>query len=540
MKWNKAAERRVEEYLREVEKHMGHKPESVRGEVKEGLREHVAELARRAAGEGEIGLEIVEQILGEMDPPESFEEAGAELVAGAAAAAASASARGGGVGGRHWFGLALAIFALNAPGVWRWTQPERPGPPAAEARAPEAETERPEERRVLRLRKVEQVDVTPERELTLKFAFSDRPDREQVTRFLKLSAPGQGDVAYRLSGASGGEGILVQTGPVLGEKLEYELSAGLPSAGESLPMDGGARGSLKMEMNLQLRGMAAESPSFDPPRIMVDFNAMPEGGAAKDYVTVEPATEFRVEVVSEWYEERLKLEGDFEPGGIYEVTLKEGLPAANGSSLPKDVRRTVHFPKRRRAVRLDVPGRYLAPQGTLSVPVAAANMDRYEARISRVYPNNLVQLALRESGQSSFYGSTVEHLTGEARAITNGLAQSADGAPARGAVDLRALAGGEPRGAYWLSVGGEGAAGDERLLVATDLGLAARVGRDGVLAWVNALGTAEPVAGAAVTVYARNNQVLARGTTGEDGLARLETAGGGEEPFLVVAEVGND
>ena len=35
MKWNKAAERRVEEYLREVEKHMGHKPESVRGEVKE-------------------------------------------------------------------------------------------------------------------------------------------------------------------------------------------------------------------------------------------------------------------------------------------------------------------------------------------------------------------------------------------------------------------------------------------------------------------------------------------------------------------------
>ena len=538
MKWTKAAERRVEEYLGEVEKHMGHKPESVRGEVKAGLSEHVAELARRAAGDGEIGLEAVERILGEMDPPESYAEAGEELVAGAVAAGAS---KGGGVGGRHWFGLALAFFALNALGVWRWTQARPPAPAAAEnAGVREAEPERPAERRVLRLRKVEQVDVTPERELTLKFAFSDRPDREQATRFLKLSAPGQGEVAYRLSGAFGGEGLLVRTEPVLGEKLEYEVLAGMPSSGDSQPMDGGARGSLKMEMNLQLRGMEAESPSFDPPRILVDFNALPEGGAAKDYVLVEPATEFRAEVVSEWYEERLKLEGDFEPGGIYEVTLKEGLPAANGSSLPKEVRRTVHFPKRRKAVRLDVPGRYLAPQGTLSVPVAAANMDRYEARISRVYPNNLVQLALRESGQSSFYGQAVEHLTGEARAITNGLAQTADGSPARGAVDLRALAGGEPRGAYWLSVGGEGAAGDERLLVATDLGLAARVDRGGVLAWVNGLGTAEPVAGAAVAVYARNNQVLARGTTGEDGLVRLEVPEGGEDPFVVVAEFGSD
>jgi hypothetical protein len=32
-------------------------------------------------------------------------------------------------------------------------------------------------RRVLRLRSVEQVDVSPEREVTLRLAFSDEPDR---------------------------------------------------------------------------------------------------------------------------------------------------------------------------------------------------------------------------------------------------------------------------------------------------------------------------------------------------------------------------
>ncbi len=69
---------------------------------------------------------------------------------------------------------------------------------------------------------------------------------------------------------------------------------------------------------------------------------------------------------------------------------------------------------------------------------------------------------------------------------------------------------------------GKQARGDSRLLVVTDLGIAARVFRGGALVWVNSLRTAEPAAGAAVTVFARNNQVLARGTTDERGLAQLE------------------
>ena len=41
MKWSGAAERRVEEYLAAVEKHLAHKPAGVRKDVVAGLRNQI-------------------------------------------------------------------------------------------------------------------------------------------------------------------------------------------------------------------------------------------------------------------------------------------------------------------------------------------------------------------------------------------------------------------------------------------------------------------------------------------------------------------
>ncbi len=228
-------------------------------------------------------------------------------------------------------------------------------------------------------------------------------------------------------------------------------------------------------------------------------------------------------------------------GEIYEVAFKEGLPAANGASLPQTLSRTVQFPLPGAALRIEAPGRYLAPGSALSVPVAAVSLREYTARLKPVFPNNLVELARRESDSWYYENELTQDLAGAARVATNALPPSADGAPVRGAVDLRGLADGEPRGVYWLEVSGAKVRGEGRLLVVTDLGIAVRAFPGGALAWVSFLRTAAPAAGAAVTVYARNNQVLARGTADERGLAKLEwTAAEGAEPFLVTAELAGD
>jgi hypothetical protein len=154
-----------------------------------------------------------------MDPPETFAEAAAEVALGAAAETVAPDVEK--IAAKHWFALAVAFLLVNAYGVWRWTShlPSRTEPRRAEASAAVGEDPQVYDR-VLRLRRMEQVDVSPERELVLRLTFSDRPDREQLTRHLKLSAPGQGNVDYRLAGDSGaqrpagahGAGAVGQTG----------------------------------------------------------------------------------------------------------------------------------------------------------------------------------------------------------------------------------------------------------------------------------------------------------------------------------------
>ena len=96
MNWNRTATQRVEEYLAAVERHLAHKPEAVRREVVDGLRNQIAEtLQKLEVAGGEIGLEVVNQVLAEMDAPETFAEAAAEGIAATAAAVAPVVARRG-------------------------------------------------------------------------------------------------------------------------------------------------------------------------------------------------------------------------------------------------------------------------------------------------------------------------------------------------------------------------------------------------------------------------------------------------------------
>jgi len=530
MKWNEEAGRRIEVYLDEVEKGLADKPSGVRSDVVGGLRDQINESLRTLAAAGErIDLEAVERVLAEMDSPETFSE-GEEP---------RPVIERRGVG--RWFWLAVAFLLVNAYGVWKWTvQPTLPV--ASEPRVME-ETVRPPRpiEQVLRLRKVEQVDVSVGREVMLLLSFSEAPDRNQLARFFMLSTDNQ-EVKYHLMGTRGQRTLMIETEPVLAEKLFYQLREGLPSGTEGvLPDDKGKRGSLTMEMNMLLKKVKASSPAFEPAELRADFTSFPDVNGVEEYISVKPEVAYSVEAVNTYRGRGLVLRGDFEPGHIYEVTFQAGLPAENGSSLPKTLMRRIHFPLPSPAVRLDVPGRYLSPRGTLSLPIKAVNLSEVVSRMSPVFANNLVLLAQRESEYYRYRGQQLVDLAGETRVVTNILPAVRGSGPVKTSLDLRAMTGGKPHGIFWLNLSGEKASGEGRLLVITDLGLAARTFDGGAVVWVNSLRTAAPAAEAAVTVYARNNQVLARGTADEKGLVRLEWSESGDAaPFIITAELDGD
>ena len=118
MKWSGAAERRVEEYLAAVEKHLAHKPAGVRKDVVAGLRNQIAEALRGLEIEGgEIGLEVVERVLADMDAPETFAEAAVEVAAETAVAVAPQLARGGAARSLHDLEVVEAGAEVAALGV---------------------------------------------------------------------------------------------------------------------------------------------------------------------------------------------------------------------------------------------------------------------------------------------------------------------------------------------------------------------------------------------------------------------------------------
>ena len=529
--------RRVEAYLQEVERHLAGRTADVREEVVRGLRDHLLEAIRRVEESGPATIEQVEQIIAEMDPPETFAEA---VMEGGIAAIAAAGSKAGRGPLARWFLLGVAFLLINGYGVWRWTDYLS----RIEAQGGKDTTvEETTRERILRLRKVEQMDVTKEREVMLRLMFSDRPARDQLSRYLHLKDSDGKKVSYQIMGSPEENALMVQTDPVLTEKLHYSLAAGFPCAGESEPMDAKREGSLKIEVNLVLQKIETESPAFDDLYLNCEFAALPVADKIKDYVEIVPEVKYHMEQSDYWWRRAVFLRGDFEPGQIYEVRFKEGLPASNGATLPRDIVRKVQFPLRNRGIRLAATGRYLAPGGSLSIPVEASGLDTFTAKMAKVVPHNLVFLAQREEKIDGWpyrgLSGVVEDMLTTGCETNVVLPPGLRGEVLKGTIHLRQLFKGEPRGVFYLEAAGKDVSSSVALVVVSDLGAAARVFPDKMLVWVNQLTTTEAVPAANVTVFARNNTVIGRGVTDEQGLCEVELADG-QEPYLVTVEKDED
>jgi alpha-2-macroglobulin len=516
------AQQKIKEYLQAVEQRLAHKPAPIRQDIIDGLREQI-EAALQVDGRVADNPADVDRVLGEMDAPEDFDEA--EAVP--AARPSPRSHRG--------FLLALAFFVLNAYAVWRWSAPPPP-PVAIETAAqvePAPETAQPAS---LRLVALEQVDLAANRAVTLRLGFNHVPHRDLLTRYLTLSTAGQPEIPYTLQGPADTNSVWIQTRPVHANQLHIQLAAGLPATGSAPPTSEPYTATLTLVPELHLRHIHALSPSFSEPVIRSAFTAFPSAENVESFVEIAPPVRYNVTVHSQWSEAGIHLTGDFQPGHVYAITFKEGLRAANGAVLQEAITRHVQIPNRAPALTFDSGGRYLSPRGSLTVPLRLVNLHEWTATLAPVYPNNLVQMALRDGDWSRgyrFYGPLTQELIGPVTVRTNHTALTAN-TVTDVRLSLRDLDP-APHGVYWLTAGTSG-----RLIVITDLGIAARVQPGGAHVWVNSLQTAQPATGATVTAYARNNQPLATAVTDENGLARLSGWDSDTTPFIVVAQLGDD
>jgi uncharacterized protein YfaS (alpha-2-macroglobulin family) len=282
------------------------------------------------------------------------------------------------------------------------------------------------------------------------------------------------------------------------------------------------------------------------PRICAQFSA-PLARTGVDYESFVRLTETGLAVQADG--SQLCVDG-IEHGQRYRLTLRAGLPSADGETLASDVELTHYVRDRSPALRF--PGRtYVLPRtAEAAVPIETVNLSNVDLRLRRVSDRNLLRAV-----QDGFFGRPLTQW--QDQTFASDIAQEVWTGSAGVGNDLNrdmttrlplaeALAG-QPAGIYALTARVPGAdpyddPGATQWFVLSDLGLSTLSGGDGLLVNVRSLSDARPRQGVTVTLISRANAVLASAVSDAAGDVRFDpglTRGpGGAAPALVLAQEG--
>lgn len=279
-------------------------------------------------------------------------------------------------------------------------------------------------------------------------------------------------------------------------------------------------------------------------------------GAAK-YIEITPAIEYRL--IEQYH--GMIIDAAFEPGKTYQITVKRGLTGQNGALLGDDVRRELTPPDLEPALRFGSGGTYLLKSGRRTIGVETVNIKKLGVRVSKVFENNLAHLIPRihpadsrsncedceyyegyesyEGGQTELgtLGRTV--LSDATVAVEDKKNQLLNTTIAFDDLDLE-----DRRGLYRLEVFDRDRSWVrlEKWLVATDLGIVAKVGPGYARAQLISLADNKPIPDVEVVFISRTNETLGTGVTNAAGVAQIRGnfEREGEPLSLIVAKKGRD
>ncbi|PWE18132.1 alpha-2-macroglobulin [Marinicauda salina] len=219
------------------------------------------------------------------------------------------------------------------------------------------------------------------------------------------------------------------------------------------------------------------------------------------------------------------------------VTLRRGLPAADGQALSAEESVTLSFAERPAYVGFAGDGVILPRIDADGVAIETVNVEAVEVVVERVTDR---ALAFREivSGYSAAedeYNYTPQNERPDELGVEVWRGRMDTEGPENAATTTvfpiaEAVGELEP-GAYYVSIedvdgveddDGRPGARAARWLVVTDLAFTAYRGRDGLDVVVRSLQTAEPERGVEVQLVARSNEILAEADTGREGRVRFD------------------
>jgi uncharacterized protein YfaS (alpha-2-macroglobulin family) len=282
------------------------------------------------------------------------------------------------------------------------------------------------------------------------------------------------------------------------------------------------------------------------PRICLNFSdALPQGQAnLSDFVAVEGGASLSVEASGQ----QICIDG-VEHGQRYHVTVRQGLPSADGETLAKSAELDLFVRDRAPSVRFLGNAYVLPAGGEPTIPVVTVNTTRVDATLYRIGDRQLARTLADGnflSQLSSWEADEIETSKGEKVWTGSVDVGSEINREITTAVPVGEIEAKLQPGAYILTAQAVNGTGQDwepkatQWFIVTDLGLTTLSGNDGLHVMVRSLGSAGPVADVKLRLVATNNEVLGEATTDAAGYAKLAPGlmrgTGGLSPQLLVAQ----
>jgi alpha-2-macroglobulin len=295
--------------------------------------------------------------------------------------------------------------------------------------------------------------------------------------------------------------------------------------------------------------------------VKVITSQQPVGAELQQYISINPAVKYSVEYAEDGFFIRSEA---FDINQTYQLTLKQGLRGALSGTLKEEYNNNIVFGQLEPSISFaNGKGVYLSRNGLQNVEVKVNNVEKVKVVISKIYESNL--LAAERSGYSPqessntsdggpsdegggeyeydnyssatvgdvIYEKVIETKTlqrnGQSRLFKLNIADRLPDFKGIYHVMIRSTED------YWLK--------DSRFISMSDIGIIAKEGKEKMVVFANSIKTTEPLGGVNVVAYGANNQVLAMGNSGSDGVAELAYTRkefAGFKPAMIIAKTDND
>ena len=250
--------------------------------------------------------------------------------------------------------------------------------------------------------------------------------------------------------------------------------------------------------------------------------------------------------------------GGLQFGSDIPVTLRSGLPAADGKPLAAEAVTVIRLKDRDPVVEFG-PGLFLPRESGVTVPVTTVNVKQLDLALYRAGERILSQFyleLLNEREFNIFDPASLQSRDGEKIWSGRQAVDSLPNAAVVSSVNLEEALKNHPPGIYLLMAApvrddattkDDNAEDDQwqyrreagQWIIISDIGLSSFEGENGLTVVARSFRTAQLLPGVAVRLVARNNEILSQQTTDANGIVRFDAGlmrgEGGNAPTLVVA-----